>query len=269
MGAWPRGIWPGPALRGGARVSAEEGGGSLRPRYWAVEAAATFAGLPLGRLALPRSGAAPCYRWAFGDSTQVSTHSHSAGKDTPFPSSSSPEQFEEESLLVRLGKQPLLVWMYLCGARNSLPLAFAVPCALGDEDGGRCPFCREGVEFALSSILSLGGGSRVDCAPSSSPGESEQKRLWAWGPTLLLWASAGERLKSSIFPGVFLLPACLFSPLVTIASSAFLQLSGCTRDAPISAVLGRWGGRNGQPRAWLGVGMRVGATGKEVRNRDY
>lgn len=45
-------------------------------------------------------------------------------------------------------------------------------------------------------------------------------------------------------------------------------MSGRTKDAPISAVLGWWGERNGQPEAWVGVGMRVGATGKDVRNRD-
>lgn len=109
---------------------------------------------------------------------------------SPLPSSSSPAQFEEESLLVRLGKQPLLVWMCLCGARVSSPLAFAVPCALGDEDGGRCPFCREGVEFALRSIGFLGGGSRVDCAPTSSPGVRAKAPLGLGANS----APLGERL---------------------------------------------------------------------------
>lgn len=136
-GAWPWGrAVQAPPLGGGAGVSAEEGGGSLRPRYWAVEAAATFAGLPLGRLALPRSGAAPCCRWAFGDSTQVSTQAHSAGRDAPFPSSSSPEQFEEESLLVRLGKQPLL-WSGCISAGRGIrcPSPLLCPVPLGMRMG--------------------------------------------------------------------------------------------------------------------------------------
>lgn len=92
---------------------------------------------------------------------------------------------------MRLGKQPLMVWMCLCGARVSSPLAFAVPCALGDENGGRCPFCREGVEFAISSIAFLGGGSQVGLRPpTSSPGVRAKAPLGLGANS----APLGERL---------------------------------------------------------------------------
>lgn len=100
---------------------------------------------------------------------------------------------------------------------------------------------------------------------------SQSKSASGLGGQLCSFGRALVRLRSSFLPGVFILPACLFTPLVTIVSSAFLELSGCQavpEMPPISAVLGRWGGRNGQPEARVGVGIRVGATGKDVRNRD-
>lgn len=72
----------------------------------------------------------------------------------------------------------------------------------------------------------------------------------ALGPAPLFWAQ--EALRSSRFPVVLILPVFFISPVLNIASSSFLELpvSGCARDAPISAVPGRWGGWSDQSEVW-------------------
>lgn len=94
--AGPQERWPGPALGGGARLSAEEGGGALRPGARAAEVSAASAGVRLSRTCrtarvggsslLSPSRAACC--WAFSDCKQVSIQRPTWGKMPLFPSSS-------------------------------------------------------------------------------------------------------------------------------------------------------------------------------------
>ena len=133
------------------------------------------------------------------------------------------------------------------------PLQCPVP--LEVRMGGTMPDLRGGRGVRLQLHQLGGGGAELATlpvgtgwtAPSFPLQESQRRSAWARSAPL-----AQEVLRSSLFPGVLFLPTLLISPVLNIASSPFLELpvSGCARDAPVSAVPGRWSGRSGQSEVW-------------------
>lgn len=109
--------------------------------------------------------------------------------------------------------------------------AFAVPCALGGEDGGdaRSAGRAWGAPSAQSAsgegaeLASLPVGTE-QTAPPFPLQESQKKRLSALRLTPLLWGRASEELRSSLFAGVLILPAFLIAPLFLLLA---LHSSNC------------------------------------------
>lgn len=108
-------------------------------------------------------------------------------------------------------------------------------------------------------------GGWSDCAPISSPGESGKQRLSCWTSSAPLVARGAEVFA---LPEGLNLPASLLTPFLSIASSPFLELlvSGCARNAPISAVPG--GGVEGVANSRSGGGgrNRKSGLGKSLRH---
>lgn len=109
--------------------------------------------------------------------------------------------------------------------------AFAVPCALGGEDGGDARSAGR-VWGAPSAPSASGEGAELaslpvgteQTAPPFPLQESQKKRLSAPRLTPLLWGRTSEELRSSLFAGVLILPAFLIAPLFLLLA---LHSSNC------------------------------------------
>lgn len=159
-------------LSGRGRGPSRGGGASLRQGR-GLEARRLGAGegcrLPrrrpgsLGRVGLPRPGAAPCFlgaelrslwRLKTGESPEPA-----GGGRMPLSRLQLPSEFGAGvSVLRALENGPFPPRLCRPLGHRCCSLCRPSPAfALGGENGGRCPICVEGVEFALSSP-SLGGG---------------------------------------------------------------------------------------------------------------
>lgn len=269
-GAWPRKTRSGPALGVGPGTVRET-------RGWGLEAGLLDASEVGSYLRCARSafqdavGLASCSKpscRAFYDCRRVSVQSPGWGKDASFPHFQLPSQFGAGDG----GRVVVSLWCFL---GNNPFFYLDVSSPIG-RDTAPSAAPHQPLPCSVSLGVKMGGGGRCDlrggCGVLSrlhqlgAKGLSWQVSQWelgglrphfpsrrvreALGPAPLFWAQ--EALRSSRFPVVLILPVFFISPVLNIASSSFLELpvSGCARDAPISAVPGRWGGWSDQSEVW-------------------
>lgn len=259
-----------PPLGWGQGPSARRGGGALRLGSSTLVKSAATSAAP-ARLSKTRWGLASCSKpscRAFYDCRQVSVQSPGWGKDASFPHFQLPSQFGAGDG----GRVVVSLWCFL---GNNPFFYLDVSSPIG-RDTAPSAAPHQPLPCSVSLGVKMGGGGRCDlrgwCGVLSrlhqlgAKGLSWQVSQWelgglrphfpsrrvreALGPAPLFWAQ--EALRSSRFPVVLILPVFFISPVLNIASSPFLELpvSGCARDAPISAVPRRWGGWSDQSEVW-------------------